>query len=931
MPFSLSISKEERDLFETSIKEVKALLQQSFKADASIKSFIKILQRFRTHEVQRFRKWHQQGMKGKEIAQCRSDLMDAVIGELFEVALKKNKISLKNRGFSLIALGGYGRRELSPRSDIDILFLREIESTEDCIEEIVSFILMALWDLGLKVGHATRSLSESIDHANQDMLSKTAMLEMRLIKGDQKFFKKLKEKFFKKCVHGKEKEYVTWRMEDLQQMHEKFGKTVFMQEPNIKSGKGGLRDYQNLLWVANVYAKANTFSQLVKLKYLGESERRKLEKNKSFLLSVRQEMHDQEKRAQDRLTLRLQGVVATALGYPQRNIIKRSEAFMKDYYEKTREIFLITSLVLERMKLLEKRQNAIVSFFSKKFNAEKNDGFFLKRGVIFPENRNIFNKDPHRMMRAFYLAQTRGAEFSSELNDLIKRRLLLVDHRFQESRENRNTFFLILSRKGEVGRILRLMHDLGFLGKYLPEFGALTCLVQHEFYHHYTADEHTLVCIEKIDQLLFTHDQKLFRYSTLFKNLDDPAILYLSMLLHDIGKAANVSEHAKVSATNAKKIAERLNLDGERLQRLLTLIAYHGELGTVARSRDLEDFTTISNFAKIIKTVPTLHALMILTLADGMGTADAQWSDWKEQLVWNLFEKTKNYLEIGDQFFKKIDANRVVMEDQVRVILGTGFSEEIRAHFDQMPERYFRNVESQTLSEHLKLFRNFFERFKNHNANILEPEIYWKEHAEQGYTEVWICGWDRKYLLEKIAAAFLIAGINILGADIFTRTDYLALDIFRVNSVRRDSLINEKEKKIMERSLKEFLNTTEKPNFKKPKPHSLSQCKSILEETVSSRVVIDSHSHPIYTLVEVEAPDRQGLFYDLLGVFSQREISIDLARIATEMRAAFDTFYILDAKGKKIEDLAEKEALQQGLTMAIESTFFREHEKIDNK
>jgi len=918
MPFYLPLSNDDTLLFVKVISETKASLEGIKNNNFSISSIVKILHQFKSAGNQQFKKWQRQGIKGREIAQCRSDIIDFIMVELFESAFKENQISLKNGKISIIALGGYGRRELSPYSDIDIMFLQETKEIMPWTEKIISSVLTGLWDIGLKVGHATRSLSEAIEHANQDMFSKTAMLEMRLIKGDKKIFKNLKEQFFKKCVQGSEKKYVSWRLEDLQRMHEKFGKTVFMQEPNIKSGKGGLRDYQNLLWIANVHAKANTLSRLVELKYIRESERRKLERNESFLLSVREEMHEQEKRGQDRLTLHLQGVVATSLGYSGRNIIKRSETFMKDYYEKTREIYLITSLVLERMKLLEKRQNLIKSFFSKKFNVEKIDGFLLKKGVLFPEHKNIFNKDPNRMMKVFYLAQTRGAEFSSELSDLIKRRLLLVDHRFQESLENRNNFFLILSRKGEVGRILRLMHDLGFLGKYIPEFGALTCLVQHEFYHHYTADEHTLVCIEKIDQLLFTKDQKLFRYSTLFKNLDDPIILYLSMLLHDIGKAANVSEHAKASENDTKKIVERLKIDGERRQKLLTLVAYHGELGTVARSRDLEDFTTISNFAKTIKTIPTLHSLMILTLADGMGTAEAQWSDWKEQLVWNLFEKTKNYLEKGEFFFKKIDANRVGMEDQVRAILGTDFSEEIRAHFDQMPERYFRNVEPYIVSEHLQLFRSFFERFKNNHANILDPEIRWKEHAEQGYTEVWIFGWDRKYLLEKIAASFLLAGINILGADIFTRVDQLALDIFRVDSVRRDSLINEKEKKIMEQSLREFLKTTEKPIFKKPEPHSLSEWRSTLEEImIPPRVIIDSHSHPLYTLVEVEAPDRQGLFYDLLGVFSEREFSIDLARIATEMRAAFDTFYILNEERKKIEDLDQKDSLQQQLLSAV--------------
>jgi [protein-PII] uridylyltransferase len=749
------------------------------------------------------------------------------------------------------------------------------------------------------------------------MVSKTAMLEMRLIKGDKKIFKKLREQFLKKCLQHQKRDYLSWRLKDLQLMHEKFGKTVFMQEPHIKSGKGGLRDFQNILWIARVDGRAETLSRLVELKYLGGSERRKLEKNYSFLLSVRQEMHDQEKRAQDRLTLRLQGIVATALGYPQKNILSRSEAFMKDYYEKTRESYFITSLVLERMKLLERRRNVITSYLSKKFNAEKIDGFLLRKGNLFPESQTIFNKNPHRMMKVFYLAQTRGVDFSPELSDLIRRRLLLVDQRFQTAVENRTVFFLILARKGEVGRTLRLMHDLGFLGKYLPEFGALTCLVQHEFYHHYTADEHTLVSIEELDRLLLSSNQKLVRYSTLFKNLDDPAILYLSLLLHDIGKAAYVPKHAKASVAGAQKIAGRLDLSGERRQRLLTLVAHHGELAAVARTRDLEDITTISSFAKIVQTVPTLHALMLLTLADGMGVGEEQWSDWKEQLVWNLFEKTKNYLEKGDHFLTESDASRLSMEKQVRGLLGAGFSEEISTHFEQMPERYFRMMEPRLLAEHLQLARKFFERFQQ-QGNILEAEIFWREHGEQGYTEVWICGWDRRYLLEKIAASFLIAGINILSADIFTRTDDLTIDIFRVNSIRRDAVINEKEKKTMERNLQLFLKTTEKPLFKKPEPYSLKQWQSTCEERGEQRVVIDAHSHPIYTLVEVEAPDRQGLFYDLVGVLSQHGLFIDLARIATEMRAAFDTFYVLNAEGKKIEDGADSQLLQQQLLSACQ-------------
>ena len=404
------------------------------------------------------------------------------------------------------------------------------------------------------------------------------------------------------------------------------------------------------------------------------------------------------------------------------------------------------------------------------------------------------------MMKAFHLAQTRALQFSSELGDLLKKHLSSVNRHFQKSPEARKTFLNILSRKGEVGRILRLMHDLGFLGKYIPEFGALTCLVQHEFYHLYTADEHTLVCLEKIDSLLFPTNKKLFRYSTLFKNLDDPAMLYLAMLLHDTGKAANVPSHADASVSAAKKVAARLQLSEERADLLFTLVEAHGELATVARTRDLEDFTTITTFANQIKNIPTLDALIILTLADGMGTSDTQWSDWKEQLVWNLYDQTKTYLELGKTFFEKNKSNRDAIKKAVREMLPSDFEQELEVHFKQMPERYFKMMEPVFIKEHLLLFRSFFEqrmRPITPTHHSLEAEIRWKEHPESGHTEVLVCGWDREQLLERIAASFLAAGINILSADIFTRRDHVTLDIFRVTSVRTDPFLTDKEKKLL--------------------------------------------------------------------------------------------------------------------------------------
>lgn len=970
---------------------------------------LKIFQRFRSGEEQRLKRWHASGGSGYEIAERRSDLVDVLFKELFDLVVEQVIGEKKIKGLCVGAFGGYGRGEMNPYSDVDIMFLHEKESPTPAMEKIISAILMTLWDLGFKVGHATRSLAGAIKHANEEMLSKTAMLECRLLAGDKETFKSFKEKFKKKCILGHEQNYIAWRLENLQKLREKFGKTVFMQEPNIKSGKGGLRDYQNLLWVSIFYHGAASLSRLVELKILRESERKKLEKAYDFLLRVRNEMHYQERRPSDQLTLLLQGKVATALGYQQRHIIRRSEAFMKDYYEKTRDISLITTAILDRMKVTEKSprffRGLTLGIFNSRKKSEHLDGFIFKQGMVFPENREIFNKEPERMMKAFHLAQVRSLEFSPQLSDLIKQRLLLVDRTFQYSKEIHGIFLSILSRKGEVGRILRLMHDLGFLGKYLPEFGVLTCLVQHEFYHRYTADEHTLVCIEKIDALLFTHEKKLLQYSSIFKNIDDPAILYLGMLLHDTGKAANVRYHAEASALAAQKVARRFQISGERLHLFITLVDAHGELGTVARTRNLDDFSTISDFANIVRTQPTLDALMILTLADGMGTGDGNWSDWKEQLVWNLYHQTKKYLEVGPIFFEKNRQDRAVVEQAVKERLPENFSQEIREHFEQMPDRYVRMMEVSRIAEHLQFFRLFFERlnptvttekskflqcainkdlslknlgekkranvFKNHLENkslqksitsnckslvkdtsFLDSQICWREYPELGHTEVWICGWDRKNLLMRIAAAFLVADINILSADIFTRQDNLTLDIFRVTSGRSDPLLSEKEKKTMEKYLKELLaqpfNSSEKTEMrflvessskgKNPTKREADNLKGYLltkpgepsddqqkispsvklegSEADSVRVSINNESHPLYTLVDVEAPDRPGLFYDFLEALNYQGISIDLARITTEMKAALDTFYILGADGKKITESQLINELQSRLLAA---------------
>ncbi|MCF7728935.1 MAG: [protein-PII] uridylyltransferase [Chthoniobacterales bacterium] len=880
------------------------------------------IKKFYQYQEKELHQLHLNGESGRKVAQCQSELIDNLFKNIviFFVG-KKKKLP---QGLSVVAIGGYGRGEMNPYSDIDIMFLYEEINLLPETEQLISSILMTLWDFDFKVGHSTRSLEEVFIYANQEMVFKTAILECRFLAGDKKIYQTFKKYFRKKCLLHQEETYIAWRFENIKTVREKNGKSVFMQEPHIKFGSGGLRDYQNLLWISIFHQEKPHFQYLIKKNFLTENERKTLEKNYDFLLRVRNEMHYQEKRGQDQLTLHLQGRIAQRFGFNQQNMIRRSEAFMKQYYEKTRDLYLITSAVLDRLQsLIEKKQRSDSLLKDQKAEV-RISAFVIKGGSLFPQKKKIFS-NPVYMMQSFQIAQKESLQFSPELKDLFKKNLFTINHQFQKSLEIGNIFLTILSRKGEVGRILRMMHDLGFLGKYLPEFGELTCLVQHEFYHLYTADEHTLVCLEKIDSLLFLTNKKFIRYSNLFKNFEDPAMLYLAMLLHDTGKAANVSNHANASAEAAKKVAARLQLSEKRSELLYTLVKFHGELATVARTRDLEDETTITHFAHTIKKESTLDALIILTLADGMGASDTQWSDWKEQLVWNLYDQTKRYLALGETFFEKNRRDRHATKTLVREMLTKDFNEEIDVHFEQMPERYFKMMEPSLITDHLQLFRSFFEKSKDDTSQkkqFLAPEILWKENLESGYTEVSICGWDREQLLERYAAAFLAAGINILSADIFTRQDHVTLDIFRVTSVRPDPMLTEKEKKIMEKRLQDLLKLEShqlQDRFKKDLVNANTMEVSGQNNTMmDSRLLIDNHSHPSYTIVEVETADREGLFYDLVGAVHFQDITIDCARIATEMRAAFDTFYILGSHGKKLDDKKTLAGLHERLLRAVQ-------------
>jgi [protein-PII] uridylyltransferase len=882
---------------------------------ATYKRFLKI-------EEHRLRLKHQAGGGGREICARRSELVDVILRHVFAAAA--NTLGTSTTPLALLALGGYGRGELNPFSDVDVMLLHgnSAGKVSSYVEQMAEQILYLLWDIGFKVGHSTRSIREALNQANTDMQTKTSMLEARFLAGDRVFAREFRDQFRAKCVAGSEREYVEMRMRDQEARHAKFGDSVYMQEPNLKSGCGGLRDYQNLLWMSYFKEGALTTTHLVGEDWLSESDQRRIETAYDFLLRLRTDLHYFAGRSADVLYLNQQPEIAKRLRYRETEGQRASEALMRDYYKHTRNIFRVTERITEQFAsgYATNRTRSLFSFLPLRRGGQTRIGsFFIRQDQLHTERRDLFKVDPLEMMHAFELAQQHKVDLSPELEDLLSRSLRQVTRTYQYAKAPREVFMSILSRKGNVGRALRLMHRVDFLGRYIPEFGQLTCLVQHEFFHRYTADEHTLLCIDKLDALVDTTDPKLVAYRYLFENLEDPFVLYLALLLHDTGRAVGARPHSEASALFAQSVAKRLQLSPEQRKSLILLVDHHVTLSNTAQQRNLDDPATVVEFASVVRNPKNLHALMLLTLADGQGTSGQRWSDWKETLVWELFHETSKYLADQKSYHEQTKIERDTLRTAVAAELTPDFADEIEAHFDFMPDNYFRAFNVSEIVNHVRLFRSFFENGSAEHDRPLQPATEWEAFPQFGHSTVSFCTWDRPQLLSKIAGSFSVVPLNILSADIFPRGDHAVLAIFRVCDMKERAVTEKRDRDLVENTLSRALEveTFEFGTLLDQARRGL-QRRRVQELEFPTGIAIDNKAHPGYTLIQIETPDRVGLLYDLLSALGHEGVKICLSRISTQKGAAIDTFYVNDATtGGKITDSNRIAGLQSRLHAII--------------
>ncbi len=885
---------------------------------------------FLKEESHRLKILHRGGAGGLEVARARAAVMDVLIRHIYDAVRAAYPPAVAPPRVALVAFGGYGRGELNPCSDVDLMFLhaggaRPQRASQAILGEWTSGLLYTLWDIGLKVGHAVRTVDDCITVANTDMQSKTSLLETRWLAGDEALFTQMVDRFKTQCIRGHEDEYIAQRLADQEARRAKHGNSAAMQEPNIKNGCGGLRDYQNLLWMTAFKLGVRTLEELQKAEQISSSERKQLAEAYDYLLRTRNELHYATHRPVDVLTALVKPAVATGLGYSEGSARQRVERFMRDYYTHTRNLYLITRTVEQRLALVVTPPRGIRRLIGRRTArtapADEVDGFRIQETQLVAPTRALLREDPHRIMRAFLYAQQRGLTLHPDLAQQMRQAVSsgVVDRGFLANGKVRDTFLEILNARGNVAPTLRAMHEVGLLGRYLPEFGKLTNLVQHEFYHQYAVDEHTLVCVEKLDRVWDASTPPFQHYAELFRAVELPYVLYLALLLHDSGKAFPGGRHEIIGGDLAIRASRRLRLDGPNTAVLKLLIEQHLTMVQISQRRDLEDPAVIHQFAAVVQNTATLDMLTLHTFADSMGTSDTLWNGFKDSLLWQLWRKSREALQGGEEFIRAERQQREQLRSEVRELLPKTFSDdEVDAHFDGLPPRYFQIHSPKAIARDLTLAHRFMHLQLTVADRALDPVLNWTDQAARGYTGLHVCTWDRIGLFAKLTGALAAAGLNILAAQIYTRSDGIVLDDFFVVDARTGTLPDSTVRERFEKLAADVLVRGAEPaRFLRRSAGYVPLYRSVGGESLETTIRFDNTTSADRTVIDVETEDRVGLLFALSSTFNELGLDLALAKIVTEKGAAIDSFYVTDPGRKKITDPVRQKEVERRLLAAV--------------
>lgn len=789
----------------------------------------------------------------------------------------------------IVALGGYGRSELSPNSDIDILFLYGDGVGDGIKELLVDGVMYPLWDTGVKLGHSSATESEILAMASGDALLKNSLLDARPVCGGSALYSRFRRAFDAACQLTK-KEHFDTLMRLKRDRHAAFNWTPYIQEPNIKNGIGGLRDFQTMRWKALLNFGSPKIEALMRKGLLSASEYRALRRAFGFLLKVRNDLHFQTNRPTDVLDLEKQPSVAERLGFPGATEEERVEALMREVYKSFRAVDTLAKTARKRMGVrLPKDVIATMRQLGSRVPRNRKyeiDGFCAYRGEISAVRRGVFRRKPARILRLFQYCQAYGCAPSDTLEVELKDARELIDDAYRADPENRRRFLSILQFRGGVFPALEVMHYWGVLGRFIPEFMDITCMVQREFYHRYTADMHTLNCIAHLDRIFCARksDGLYWHYHKVLTGMRNPLLAYLILFLHDIGKGDGIRGHAEVGAEIAGRVLRRLGVPDEDADTAVLIVKNHLEMARFWQSHDIEDEAEIAKFAAIAGDEETLKLLYITTFCDASGTAEGFWNSYKQGLHESLYRETLSYIRKGAGAESTFAKKRLKALAELSALPEfEGRRELVEEHMLCMPPSYFSFHNQSDVSMHIRLVAAL-KRRKNRDSPVFE----WIDDPNRSITRLCAVSNDRAGMFSVLAGVLSISGFDILGSKVLTRADGITINTFYLTGLSGGVSNNMRIRELFSRRVASALADNRALDAEVDEMFYNSRRRR--GESVLSDVFLRRESGK--TVLEVRGRDRAGLLYKIAGTVRDCGYDIVFARINTEAGWARDTFHI---------------------------------------
>ncbi len=833
---------------------------------------------------------------GIELCRERSALNDEIIVRaLSEFGFKDVK------GISIIALGGYGRDELCPYSDIDLLILYSVKSKK-WAKELTEHLLYFLWDLNLEIGHSVRTVDECIELSKDDDTTiLTSLLDSRHIYGDEKLTKKLENKLYNELLPEYSNIFIDKKIAESKNRVRRYGGSVYLLEPNIKEGEGGLRDVHTALWVAQARYKIKNFRDLLNIGVINSKEHRVIEKCYNFLLAVRSQLHYLAKRREDRLSFDYQEKVARFFGYRDAEL-RAVEKFMRVYYLRAR----LTNQQSERIieSCITKTR---VSSESRRTTYLEN-GFTIQGGCLSVTSRNVFKENPVNLIRAFEYANKHSVKMSKHLTWLIRENSIHIDDKVRRNSEFNGIFLRILKTAKNVSEILYQMNELRLLAHYIPEFGKIVCMVQHDAYHVYTVDVHSIFMVREIEKLTnYSYEEEFPLLTKIAESVEKRHVLYLACLIHDAGKGSG-KDHSEKGARMAPVIAERMGLNKQESMQLEFLVKYHLIMPHYSQRRDLHDVSLIERFSEMVKSLETLILLYLLTFADMRSVGPDVWSNWKGMLLRELYLRTAKYLELGEYTKESVEKRKERVIDKVLKINKKQVSlKRTRNILDSMPDSYFSAHAPKAIANHIKII--------NKSDSDMTTDLVHHPHEE--YDEFIFWGNDDKKLIYKICGVLTAGNVNILGARIVTTNDGRVLDVFYVNKLGKST---SDEKEVWEKINTNLIRVHKGKDDVEQLVNKRKSGTAFYEKVIPKyppRIEIDNNSSDTSTVIDIYTHDRPGLLYDVAKTLDKLRLNINYAKISTKVDQVVDVLYVSTRAGKKITDEKRIERIKNALMDAI--------------